>query len=178
MTRLPNRYRRGMPYILHSLIMGIWRAGVAVVMQSTKRVLYACGSSRFLAFLYFFPHCLIKGTILRKKTLLNIKCVLVFSTNLSETFFILRIQLGFLINLLRFAFKVPLFWSDCNETWIFSTDFRKISNHMKIPPVETVLFHEDRETDRRTDRQTARLDELWISDQLDAQLRYIRRLLL
>jgi len=49
---------------------------------------------------------------------------------------------------------------------------------MKIPPVETVLFHEDRETDRRTDRQTARLDELWISDQLDAQLRYIRRLLL
>jgi hypothetical protein len=46
--------------------------------------------------------------------------------------------------------KYPLFLSDFNETLIFSTDFREnlqVSNFMKIRPVGTELFHEDRRTD-------------------------------
>ena len=57
--------------------------------------------------------------------------------------------------------KCPLFLSDFNETWIFSTGFSKniqISNFTKLRPVEAELFHAngwtDVRTDGRTDRQT------------------------
>jgi hypothetical protein len=59
----------------------------------------------------------------------------------------------------RLRVKYPLFLSDFNETWIFSTDFRKkkkpkhqISSKSVQSGVE--LFHADRLTDGRTDRQT------------------------
>ena len=46
----------------------------------------------------------------------------------------------------------PLLKSDFKEAGIFATDSRKMSNLMKICPVETDLFPADRWTDEQTDR--------------------------
>ena len=51
------------------------------------------------------------------------------------------------------ACKVQLFLSDFDETWLFSTYFRKnteIWNFLKIRPVGAMLFHADLRTDGRT----------------------------
>jgi len=45
--------------------------------------------------------------------------------------------------------QYSLFLSDVNQTGVFLTDFRKISNFMEIPPVEAELFHADGRTDRQ-----------------------------
>ena len=71
-----------------------------------------------------FPHYLINGTIFeKKKPSLNITCVCI----LSEASLILRrAERDMIKNVFWSSCTVPLFLSDFNETWIFSTDFRKI----------------------------------------------------
>jgi len=90
--------------------------------------------------------------IFEKKTLFNIKFVSSFSTNLSETFFILSVIERDMIEIVYWsAYKVhikyPLLLSDSNETWIFSENI-KFSNCMNIRPLGAELFHADRRTDR------------------------------
>jgi hypothetical protein len=43
--------------------------------------------------------------------------------------------------------KYPLFFSDFNQTSIFSTDFREILKYHKNPSVRAELFHADGQTD-------------------------------
>jgi hypothetical protein len=72
-----------------------------------------------------FPHYLINSMDFGRK-LQNTRYAIWFSLQLlCETFIILRrIQQDIIINVRR-SCKVPLFLSDCDETLIFSTDFRK-----------------------------------------------------
>jgi len=86
--------------------------------------------------------------------LLNTKCVFWFSPQrLFETFLILRRKEWDIIihvQCVGLHVKYPLFLSDFNETWIFSTNFQKstqITNFMKIHPVGAELFQADGQTD-------------------------------
>ena len=69
-----------------------------------------------------FRHYLIHGTIFRK-TLLNIICVLIFSTTF---IWILRIiQRDTVINVKSLHVNYPLSLLNINKNWILSTDLRK-----------------------------------------------------
>jgi hypothetical protein len=74
-----------------------------------------------------FPHYVIKKHDFRKINLSIIKCLLILSTDLSETFLILRKTERYVIgNVYWPSCAVPLFLSDINDTWISSTGFQKI----------------------------------------------------
>jgi len=109
-----------------------------------------CGRS---ASTKIFSHYLLKGMILSKKCTEHKTCVLIFSKNVSETLFILRrIQRNVPSELYsgRHVNNQPIL-SDFNQTWIFSTDFRKTLNYKiswKSAQCEPNVCGE---TDRQTD---------------------------
>ena len=63
--------------------------------------------------------------------LLNIKRVFLFSLQLSSEMFLIlgRINRDIIIKYESLHVKYPLFLSDFNETFIYSTDFRKTPNY-------------------------------------------------
>jgi hypothetical protein len=93
----------------------------------------------------FFPHYLMYGTNFEKKTywIYNVYSALLYNFCLKHS----RSK----TNWVRYNHKfTPLFLSDFNEAWIFSTNFRKnthISIFTKILPVGAELFRADGWTD-------------------------------
>jgi hypothetical protein len=74
---------------------------------------------------------------------------------LSINFRILKlIQADIIINVHRASFKVHVIFSHFNNSWIFSTDLRKLLQIYLIVahPVTKELFHADTRTDGRIDR--------------------------
>jgi hypothetical protein len=108
-----------------------------------------------------FPHYLINRTIFLKKKLLDTKCELWFSLRLSsETFLILRRTEW---EIIKNVYWYHLFLFDFNDTWISSTDFRKILKYQiswksvqweQSCPMRMdgrTVVRTDGRTDRRTD---------------------------
>jgi hypothetical protein len=81
-----------------------------------------CGMPGSTAFFHIKQHDF------RKKKLLDIKCVIWFSLQLlSEKFLIpTRIVRDMIKKSCRSPLEYPLFLSDFNKSWIFSTGFRKV----------------------------------------------------
>jgi len=105
-----------------------------------------------------FSHYLINGTILEKKKLLNVKCMFDFPYK------VFRKHFSFLEEMRDICWKtynglrvkcMLQFW-DCNESWIFSSNFRKIlNNEISWKCVQWERGFSMR-TDGRTDGQTLR----------------------
>ena len=126
---------------------------VALVIQLAKRRRCIVLPSVARPALSYFLHYLINDTIFGK-VLLNTTCVLIFSTNLSETFLILRgIKRYTNINGHRSSCEVlailVIFQWNLNFLERFSKN-SQITNFMKIRPVG------DGRTEGRTNRQTDR----------------------
>jgi hypothetical protein len=82
-----------------------------------------------------FPHFISQtARFLEKKTLLNIKCVLVFSTTLTWNIFYSKKKWKILSkSYVGLHAKYPSFVSDFNDVWIARTDFRKMLKFHKNP---------------------------------------------
>jgi hypothetical protein len=103
----------------------------------------------------------INGTIFRGKSVNEHKMCVLFSLQLlSEILLILRrIQRDTIIGQHRSSCKVPIIFSDINETSIFCTDYRKILNKFHeslssgslVVPFGQAAGQTDRQTDKHTD---------------------------
>ena len=87
----------------------------------------------------------------RRKKLLKTKCVFWFTLHLLPGTFLIprKIERNMTKIYIGLHVKYPLFLSDFNATWIFSTGFSKntqISNFMKIRLVGNESFDADRQT--------------------------------
>jgi hypothetical protein len=78
-----------------------------------------------------FPHYLINGTVFQEIKLLKTKCVFWFPVQLfSGTFLTLRrTERDVIKTVYRSLYKVPVFLSDFNESWILPTTFRKMRKY-------------------------------------------------
>ena len=111
---------------------------------------------------HIFPHHLINGTVFGGGGgILNIKCILlIFSTNLSETFLVLRRKhRDIIVNIHWYSCKLPVILVRFQWHLNFLDRFWKdpqVQNLMNFRPVGTDLFHADRKkrVDGRTDRRT------------------------
>ena len=121
----------------------------------------ACKLYRFSAVLFchlwsnclyhIIPHYHIKTARFYEKDFEYVRGVLIFSTTLSETLPILRINQRD-IKIYQYHIKYLLLSSDLNETWFFWQTFEK-SGSIKFhvyPSVGARLFHADRQVDRLT----------------------------
>ena len=87
-----------------------------------------------------FPHYLTNGTILKK--LLNIKFVLIYSKTFCLKHLILRNERNDTKMYIAIHVKYPSSLSDSHETWILSTDFRKILKYKTSwKSVQWEMFH-------------------------------------
>jgi len=98
-----------------------------------------------------FPHYPQNGTIFEKYVTEHKMCVSSFSTTFARNIYHLKKNWERCDKKIYIALhvKYPLFLSDLNATWIFSTYFRnklKVTNFMKIRPLGTELFHADGQT--------------------------------
>ena len=99
---------------------------VALLIQYATRMCYVVTS--FVApqsppHFSTLPH---KRCDFRKKVTEHKMCVLIFSTNMYKTFLIVtRIQRDIVKYVKPSSRKAPLFFSDFNEIWIFSTVLRR-----------------------------------------------------
>jgi hypothetical protein len=110
-----------------------------------------------------FIHIISKTTRFSKKRILNTKCVFWMSLQiLSETFLVLRkLERGMIkkkYNALHV--KCPLFLSDFNEIWVFSTEFRKMLKYqISWKSVQWEPSCSGGQKGRQTDRQTGRHED-------------------
>jgi hypothetical protein len=84
----------------------------------------------------------------RKNVIEHTICILIFCTTFSGIMLILRrIQRDIIINVQSASCKIHTrYFSNFNQTWIFSTGFPKTpqtSNFVQINPVRAELFHAD-----------------------------------
>jgi hypothetical protein len=104
---------------------------------------------------HIFPHCLMKAWFSEKKSF-NIKCVLIFSTLLSETSHSThnsarrRKCAQIFTYSTRYSCRILIIFDFSGQIFEKSTNMKCI----KICLVRAEFFHADRRTDGRTNRQT------------------------